>query len=67
MRLRMGVYRVGKFIYGLNLRHQERPALSPQRATELMERYRPDIEKLEALLGRDLSRWYASNPALIRS
>ena len=33
------------------------PPPPPEAAARLRERYRPEIEKLEALIGRDLSQW----------
>jgi hypothetical protein len=35
------------------------PPIDPDTARELRARYRPDIERLEGMLGRDLSHWYA--------
>jgi len=61
VRVRLVGYRVGKFVYGLNLKRVERPSLSPELAADLLVRYRPDIEKLERLLDRDLSLWYANH------
>ena len=34
------------------------PAMNPNTERELRQRYLPDLQKLEALIGRDLSCWY---------
>jgi hypothetical protein len=41
----------------INLRPGPRPALRPEFEAELVETFRPQVEKLEPLLGRDLSHW----------
>lgn len=43
-------------LIGFNTRRV--PLLDPKLKKELLQRYRPDIEKLENLLGRDLSCWF---------
>lgn len=40
----------------------ERPAIRPEFLAELRETCRPDIERLGALIGRDLSHWSAPKP-----
>jgi hypothetical protein len=40
------------------LRSFSYPPMSPQTDLQLRRRYLPDIQKLERLIGRDLSRWY---------
>jgi hypothetical protein len=40
-----------------NARHAERPPLDPTLRATLTEELRPEIHRLEALLGRDLSHW----------
>lgn len=40
-----------------NIREGERRAIDPAFAAELREAFRPQVEKLERLLGRDLSQW----------
>ncbi|WP_345969905.1 sulfotransferase domain-containing protein [Sulfurimonas sp. HSL1-6] len=37
---------------------KKKPQLDPELRNELVAIYRPDIEKLEALLNKDLSHWY---------
>lgn len=39
------------------LRRLERPPLDPELRERLREVFREDVERLEALIGRDLSRW----------
>ena len=38
-------------------RGEQHPRLTPQQETRLRERYRPEVEALEELLGIDLSAW----------
>ncbi len=38
--------------------------LSPETRTALIERFRPDIEKLQQLIGRDLSHWLRTSSAV---
>lgn len=39
------------------------PPIREQTRQELLDRYRPDIEQLQALIGRDLSHWLDPAPA----
>lgn len=41
----------------LNVRNGPRPPLRPAFAAELIETFKPQVAKVEALLGRDLSHW----------
>lgn len=61
MRLKVLGYRAAKLIYWLNQQHTPRPRLDPALKAALLQRYLEDIHKLERLLGRDLSLWYASS------
>jgi hypothetical protein len=58
-RLRFVAYRVGKSVYWLNQKYRPRPPLDREIKTQLLEKYREDITKLEELLGRDLFIWYS--------
>jgi len=40
-----------------NIREGERPRMAPGFAAELREAFRPQVEKIELLLSRDLSHW----------
>lgn len=46
----------------INIREGERRPLRPEFATELREAFRPQVEKIERLLGRDLSHWKQPSP-----
>lgn len=50
---------VARRVIGLN---QRRLTFDPATRRELTERFRPDIERLQELLGRDLSAWLESSP-----
>ena len=41
----------------LNIRYGERPPMAPEVKAALIEEFRPEVARLGALLGRDLSRW----------
>lgn len=41
------------------------PAMAPATRAWLVERFRPDVERLESILDRDLSRWRADASALL--
>jgi hypothetical protein len=47
-------------LLNLGLKKQKPPRIDPQVREQLLARYRPEIERLEVLLGRDLSFWLAS-------
>ena len=59
MMLKLMAYRAGKAAYLINQGHVNRPPLDVRLKAELMHNYRDDINKLEKLLGRDLSTWYS--------
>lgn len=45
-------------------RDDERPRLDPAMRHRLVARFRPDVERLEAVLHKDLSRWKTTGTAL---
>ena len=47
----------------LNTRFTRRPPLSPALRAKLADELRPEVERLERLLGRDLSHWCRSEPS----
>lgn len=49
-------------IKNVNTDDAKKPKLNPQTDKLLTERYKPEIEKLESLLNRDLSGWKISKP-----
>ncbi len=54
-RVRIGVRR---WIDGWNqVPHDVRPSLDPASRERLVDRFRPDVERLQKLIGRDLSDW----------
>ncbi|HZU60018.1 MAG TPA: sulfotransferase [Solirubrobacteraceae bacterium] len=56
--------RVLPFLNRFNETPQTRQSLSPELRARLAKELRPQVEKLEALLGRDLSGWRAEPPGL---
>lgn len=59
-RLGIPVYKgtgILNFITGLNFRPHRRPPLSERLRQELCDFFRDDVEKLQRLIGRDLSAW----------
>lgn len=46
-------------VMNLNKRSAERPVFNPETRRQLLDELRPEIDKLSALLERDLSNWYA--------
>ena len=61
MGLRVKAYGVLKSVYWANMRRAQRRPLDKALRIELMERYREDVRKLEKLLNRNLSIWYAGD------
>jgi hypothetical protein len=57
-KVRLAAYSTLRRVYQRNLEHRPRPPMSADSFDKLTQRFRPDIERLEALLGRDLSFWY---------
>ena len=55
-----GIERIGfsDFIKRINTRNVSRPSLSAEMTDRLCTHFRPDIDLLSTLLGRDLSHWY---------
>jgi hypothetical protein len=41
----------------VNLKYEERPPMNPELKRRLKEEFRPEVEKLSHLLGRDLTYW----------
>ena len=44
-------------VTGLNTARERRPPLSPTFRAELVESFRPEVQRLSEIMGRDLSRW----------
>jgi hypothetical protein len=55
-------HRVKRVFLDANSRRAERPAVDPSVLADLASSLRPDVDRLEALIGRDLSGW-ARSPA----
>ena len=57
-----GIERIGfsDFIKRINTRNVFRPPLSAEMTARLCAHFRPDIDLLSTILGRDLSHWYDS-------
>jgi hypothetical protein len=47
-------------LLNLGLKNQKPPRIDPEIRANLLARYRPEIDRLEVLLGRDLSCWRTS-------
>jgi len=58
MKLKLALYQIGKFFYGLNIQQKDRVFQDRKLRSDLLDRYYQDIKKLENLLNRDLSLWY---------
>lgn len=50
--------RLGKWIYASNQSEHHRPSMPVELRAELAAEFRPDIQLLEAITGRDLRHWY---------
>jgi len=46
-----------KVLERVNLKYEERPPMNPELKQRLKEEFRPEVEKLSHLLGRDLTYW----------
>jgi hypothetical protein len=53
----IGLHKVHDWLHALNTYQAPRAALSPQLRAELVQCFRPEVDKLSELLGRDLSHW----------
>lgn len=53
-------------LLNLGLKKQKPPRIDPKTRQWLLERYRPEVERLEVLLGRDLSFWLTPKSAVKR-
>ena len=51
--------RLGRRLYQSTAIAEKRPPLREEFRRELTEFFRPEVEKLESILGRDLKRWAA--------
>lgn len=51
-------------LLNLGLKKQKPPRIDPEVRTRLLERYRPEIQRLQVLLDRDLSFWLAPKAAV---
>ena len=54
-----GSFKLRGALIELNSKYERRPPLDPELKRELRERFRPELERLGALVGRDLSGWSA--------
>ena len=52
-----------EFYVELKHKNLDKPELLPATRKELTELYRPDIQQLETLIGRDLSHWLKTEGA----
>ena len=52
-----------EFYVELKHKNLDKPELLPETRKELTELYRPDIQQLETLIGRDLSHWLKTEGA----
>ena len=57
---RLGIlksFNVLSFLNRFNVQQEGRPVLRPEFRAQLVQEFRPDIERLASIIGRDLSHW----------
>lgn len=55
------LFRMKKSVRNWNMKLLDQPPLEPGIALQLRRHYKPEIQKLEEIIQRDLSRWYLEN------
>jgi len=46
-----------KGLYRINIKYASRPPMDPELRRQLQEQFKPEVERLSELLGRDLTHW----------